>query len=114
MPLPFRYEALTERFTNIRSWAKQAVAQGANRCTICMTYTLQIAPSEGDATITSLADPACKQKGSDSKRQMGSRDANGVMRSKWGQIKIQEDPLPGACNAITKFCSDPFCVVSGA
>ncbi len=27
--------------------------------------------------------------------------------SKWGQIKIQEDPLFAACNALTKFCSDP-------
>ncbi len=35
-------------------------------------------------------------------------------RSKWGQIKIQENPLFEACDAITKFCSDPFCVASGA
>jgi hypothetical protein len=35
-------------------------------------------------------------------------------RSKWDHIKIQEDPLIGARNAITKFCSDPFCVISGA
>ena len=34
--------------------------------------------------------------------------------SKWGQIKIQEDPGFGARHAITKFCSDPFCVVSDA
>ncbi len=34
--------------------------------------------------------------------------------SKWGQIKIQEDPLFGSRHAITKFCCDPFCVVSGA
>ena len=44
--------------------------------------------------------------------------ANGVIEanghSKWGQIKIQDDPLLKARNAITKFCSDPFCVVSGA
>ena len=35
-------------------------------------------------------------------------------RSKWGQIKIQDNPLLGARNAVTKFCSDPFCVASGA
>ena len=50
--------------------------------------------------------------------QMGSDKANGVIskfrKSKWGQIKIQEDLRFGACNAITKFCSDPICVVSGA
>lgn len=57
MPLPFRYEALAERFVMVRPWAKQAVGEGVNRCTICMAYTLQIAPSEGDATITTLADP---------------------------------------------------------
>ena len=34
--------------------------------------------------------------------------------SKWGQIKIQEDPLFGARNALTKFCSDPFCAACGA
>ena len=27
--------------------------------------------------------------------------------SKWGQIKIQENPLFAARNALTKFCSDP-------
>ena len=32
-----------------------------------------------------------------------------IGESKWGQIKIQEDPLFGARNAPTKFCSDPFC-----
>jgi hypothetical protein len=57
MSLPFRYEALADRFAIIRPWAKQAVAQGVNRCTICMAYTMQIAPSQGDATITTLADP---------------------------------------------------------
>ena len=31
--------------------------------------------------------------------------------SKWGQIKIQEDPIFGARQCITKFCSDPFCVL---
>ena len=43
----------------------------------------------------------------------GRRKQMGVT-SKWGQIKIQDDPLFGARNALTKFCSDPFCVVSGA
>ena len=38
-------------------------------------------------------------------------DANG--ESKWGQIKIHEDPQFGARNALTKFCSDPFCAVCG-
>ncbi len=33
---------------------------------------------------------------------------------KWGQIKIQDDPLFGARKAATKLCSDPFCVISGA
>ena len=44
-------------------------------------------------------------------------EANGVIQaqeSKWAQIKIQEDPLFGARIAITKFCSAPFCVASGA
>ena len=93
MPLPFRYEALTERFANMRPWAKQALAQGVNRCTICTAYTLQIAPSEGDATITSLADPGCKQKGSDSETQMGSREANGV-RSKFRKTLCPERATP--------------------
>ena len=48
----------------------------------------------------------------------GGADANGAdangARSKWGQIKIQDNPLFGARNALTKFCSDPFCVASGA
>jgi hypothetical protein len=30
------------------------------------------------------------------------------------QIKIPEDPRFGARNARTRFCSDPFCVASGA
>jgi hypothetical protein len=34
MSLPFCYEALVERFAIVRPWAKQAVAQGTNRCTI--------------------------------------------------------------------------------
>ena len=34
--------------------------------------------------------------------------------SKWGQIKIQDDLLFAARNALTKFCSDPFCAVCGA
>ena len=48
-------------------------------------------------------------------------DANGESKwgqikihSKWGQIKIHEDPQFGARNALTKFCSDPFCAVFGA
>lgn len=57
MSLPFRCKALADRFAIVRPWAKQAVAQGTNRCTICMAYTLQIAPSEGDATITTLTAP---------------------------------------------------------
>jgi hypothetical protein len=57
MSLPFTYQALEERFAMVRPWAKQAVAEGVNRCTICMAYVLQIAPSGDDATLTSLNDP---------------------------------------------------------
>jgi hypothetical protein len=33
--------------------------------------------------------------------------------SKWGRIKIQDNHPPEARTASTKFCSDPFCALSG-
>ena len=52
--LPFTYSALEERFATVRPWAKTAIGDVANRCAICMGYTLKLTPSQDDATIQAL------------------------------------------------------------
>jgi hypothetical protein len=52
--LPYQYAALEERFATVRPWAKTAIGDVANRCAICMGYTLKLTPSQDDATIQAL------------------------------------------------------------
>jgi hypothetical protein len=54
MALPFRFGDLTLRFANVRPWADAAVGSQLNRCAVCMAYTLQLAPSAGDASIADI------------------------------------------------------------
>lgn len=54
--LPFAYGSLEERFATVRPWAKTAIGDAANRCAICMGYTLKLTPPQDDATIKTLTD----------------------------------------------------------
>lgn len=107
MSLPFRFSDLTSRFANVRPWAAKAVGSSLNRCAICMAYTLQIAPSTGDASIADI--PGVKS----------TFTAAGPIKYGPSPTSAQsEEPLVGPTAAISLFaprnCYHAYDVPSGS